>query len=103
GRDAARAAHPADDRDVRAAQPEFRQEVANRVEDDVITATGAPAHLLVAGEVLRLLRLVGGRHTAGLRERSQPQIKVVRSDQVSHAFAPTPVTLASLASFVSTV
>ena len=37
--------------------PSVGQELADGVEDDVVAAAGAPAHLLVAGEVLGLLRL----------------------------------------------
>ena len=49
-----------------ALQAEFGQEIADGVEDDVVTAFPAPADLLVAGEVLALLGLVGGRYAAVL-------------------------------------
>ena len=64
-REPARAADAADEHDVLAAQSELGQEVADGVEDDVVTAARAPADLLVAGEVLGLLRLVGGGHPVG--------------------------------------
>src|SRR4051794_26244260 len=92
-REAARASDAGHERDVLAAQPEFGQEVADGVEDDVVTTTGAPPDLLVTGEVLGLLRLVGGRHPADLRERGHAEF---RSDQVCHALAPTPVASVSM-------
>ncbi len=81
-REPARAADATDEDNVFAAQPQLGQEVAHRVEDDVVTATGAPADLLVTGEVLGLLRLVGGGHTVVLGQHvRQPDI---HADQVSH-------------------
>ena len=96
-REPARAADAADERDVLAAQPQLGQEVADGVEDDVVTAAGAPADLLVAGEVLRLLRLVRRRNQAGLRRAASAR-QPDRSDQVRHAIAPTPVSMVAAAS-----
>src|SRR4029078_9402751 len=76
------------------AQPEFRQEVADGVEDDVVTASGAPPDLLVTGGVLGLLRLVGGGHPTGLGQWGQSQI---RPDHVCHRLAPTPVSTVAAA------
>src|SRR5882757_5065614 len=90
-REAARAADAADEHHVLALQAQLRQEVADGVEDDVVTAAGAPADFLVAGEVLGLLRLVRRRHRTDLRQtnRCEPE---VGADHVRHAFTPTPVT-----------
>jgi hypothetical protein len=81
-REPARTADAADEDDVFAPQPKLRQKVAHRVEDDVVTATRAPADLLVTGEVLGLLRLVGGGHAVVLgQDVRQSEID---ADQVSH-------------------
>ena len=48
-------------------RPEVGQEALHRLEHGVVAAAGAPAHLLVGGEVLAGLRLVGGRHLLGAR------------------------------------
>src|SRR5690606_35461680 len=106
-REPAGAADTTDERDVLAAQPEFRQEVADRVEDDVVTASGAPPDLLVAGEVLALLGLVGGGHPGGLRQSrgNEPQISTDHvsrcATRCSHAFAPTPVSTVAAAARAS--
>src|ERR1700739_3490279 len=81
-RETARAPDAADEDHVLSPQPQFRQEVANRVEDDVVAAARAPADLLVAGEILRLLRLVGGGYTAGGGEAQ------ICADHASHALIP---------------
>ena len=41
--------------------PELGQEALDRREHGVVAAAGAPAHLLVGGELLGGLRLVAGR------------------------------------------
>src|ERR1700739_1510382 len=61
-RETARAPDAADEDDVLPPAPPVRQEGANRVEDDVVATAGAPPDFLVGGEILRLLRLVGGGH-----------------------------------------
>ena len=53
-REARGAADPGDDDHVLAGDAEAGQEALDGVEDDVVTAAGAPAHLLVGLEVLRL-------------------------------------------------
>src|SRR5271165_4652478 len=98
-REPARAADAADEDDVLPAQSQLGQEVAHRVEDDVVTATGAPPDLLVAGEVLGLLRLVGGGHTVVLGQHVRQS--EIDADQVSHELAPAPtVAAANLATIV---
>src|SRR5699024_5162662 len=57
GREACGAADPRDADDGLPAQPELGQEALDRGEDRVVTAPGAPAHLLVGGEVLAGLLL----------------------------------------------
>src|SRR5258708_3547787 len=47
---------------------EVGQEALDRGEDRVVTATGAPAHLLVGGVLLAVLRLVLGRYAGQARE-----------------------------------
>ena len=42
-------------------RPEVGQEALDGLEHGVVAAAGAPAHLLVGGELLAGLRLVGGR------------------------------------------
>src|SRR6202012_3750509 len=97
--ESARATDAADEDDVLATESQLGQKVSHRVEDDVVAAPGAPADFLIAGEVLGLLRLVGGRDAAVLRQDvRQPQI---RADEISHASAPAPtVAAASLATIV---
>ena len=60
-----RAADAGDEHDVLAAQAEVGQERLDGLEHGVVAAPGAPAHLLVGGEVLAGLRLVGRRHLLG--------------------------------------
>src|SRR5699024_9626304 len=60
-REAARAADGGDEGDVLALESELGQQGADGGQDDVVTAAGAPAHLLVGGVVLGLLRVVGVR------------------------------------------
>ena len=67
-REAARAADAGDEDDVLALEAELGQEGLHRGEDDVVAAAGAPAHLLVGGEVaLGLLAGVVGK----VRDRAQ--------------------------------
>ncbi len=61
-REPARASDPGNEHQILTAQPEFGQETAHGREDDVITAPRTPAHLLIGGEVLDLLRTIGARH-----------------------------------------
>src|ERR1700694_778896 len=92
-REPARASDAADEHHVFAAQAQLRQEVANGVEDDVVAAAGAPADLLVSGEILRLLGLICARHATVLRQTSgQGKINSGQArNHVSHTSAPTPV------------
>src|SRR5262249_43265770 len=69
-------------------QPELGQEVADGVEDDVVTASRAPPDLLVAGEVLGLLRLVCGGHPPQLPKRGDAQGP---SGLGCHSFTPPPI------------
>src|SRR5699024_4143684 len=98
-RESARAADTADEHHVLPAHPQLGQEVAHRVEDRVVAAARAPAHLLVGGEVLGLLRFVGGGHPA---QGGQLQLGAdQRFGVCAHAFAPAVpamVTAAALAS-----
>src|SRR5262249_26771035 len=68
-REARGAADAGDEHDVLAAQAEVGQEALDRGEDRVVTAPGAPAHLLVRGVLLAVLRLVVGRHAGQAGER----------------------------------
>src|SRR5690348_9461507 len=47
-----------DEHQVFSPQAQLGEETAHGREDDVVTASGAPAHLLIGGEVLDLLRPV---------------------------------------------
>src|SRR5690606_25417446 len=58
--EAAGAADAGDEDDVLAAQPEVGQEGLDGLEDGVVAAAGAPADLLVGGEVLAGLLLALG-------------------------------------------
>src|SRR5699024_6273455 len=67
-REAAGAADAGDEGDVLAFEAELGQQGADGGQDDVVATAGAPAHLLVGGVVLGLLRLIGGGH---VRQRVQ--------------------------------
>src|SRR5699024_7581230 len=68
---------------------QFGQEVANRVEDGVVTAARAPPDLGVGGEVLGLLRLVRGGHPV-VPGGCQTEVRArqTAADQVSHYQLP---------------
>lgn len=83
-REAARAADPADEHDVLATQPQLRQEIADGVENDVVATAGAPADLLVAGEIFALLWLVGGGHS-GVLGQNRRYTQVCASQIADHA------------------
>ena len=63
-----------DEHGVLAPDPERRQERADGRQHGVVTAAGAPADLLVAGEVLRGLLRVGRGDAVQAADRREPQI-----------------------------
>lgn len=95
-REPAGAADTADEHDVLALEAKLGQEAADGVEDDVVTAARAPAHLLIGGEVLRLLLLIGGRHQSIGGQAKLQSVQAAGSvrgagfvQQVGHARSPT--------------
>ena len=94
-REARGAADPGHDDHVLAGDAEAGQEALDRVEDDVVTAPGAPAHLLVGLEVLGLelglLRAAAPRPTRRSRRRSGPSAGMPRSARWSMVLIAPPV------------
>ena len=84
-----RAADAGDEDDVLALEPEVGQEALDRGEHGVVAAAGAPADLLVGGELLAVLRLVGGGHAAQAGER-QRSVVIGRSPSVASRCGRVP-------------